>query len=146
MKISARWVWIAVVLLLALQAAQVVCVVHRESPTWDEGNHIFAGYGMWRNGDYGLNPEHSPLVKLLATLPLLGKGNAAGALRLAREAVAIDPAAIISQTALGDAAAALGLKDEARKAWQAALDSARQLEADAQTGYLPDLETKLRKF
>jgi 4-amino-4-deoxy-L-arabinose transferase-like glycosyltransferase len=72
-KISARWVWIAVVVLLALQAAQVLYVVHRESPTWDEGDHMFAGYMMWRSSDYGLNPEHPPLVKLLATLPLLGK-------------------------------------------------------------------------
>ena len=26
---------------------------------------------MWHTGDYGLNPEHPPLVKLVATLPLL---------------------------------------------------------------------------
>jgi 4-amino-4-deoxy-L-arabinose transferase-like glycosyltransferase len=26
---------------------------------------------MWKNGDYGLNPEHPPLVKLLAALPIL---------------------------------------------------------------------------
>ena len=48
-------------------------VVHRESLTFDEDNHIFAGYMMHKTGDYGLNPEHPPLVKLLATLPLLGK-------------------------------------------------------------------------
>jgi len=28
---------------------------------------------MHKTGDYGLNPEHPPLVKLLATLPLLGR-------------------------------------------------------------------------
>jgi len=28
---------------------------------------------MWHTGDYGLNPEHPPLVKLLATLPILGE-------------------------------------------------------------------------
>jgi 4-amino-4-deoxy-L-arabinose transferase-like glycosyltransferase len=72
-KIATRWIWIAVVVLLAVQAAQVVYVVHRESLTWDEGDHMFAGYMMWNSGDYGLNPEHPPLVKLLATLPLLGK-------------------------------------------------------------------------
>ena len=33
--------------------------------------HIFSGYMMWHSGDYGLNPEHPPLVKLVATLPLL---------------------------------------------------------------------------
>jgi 4-amino-4-deoxy-L-arabinose transferase-like glycosyltransferase len=77
---------------------------------------------------------------------LLGKGDAPAALTLAREAVAIDPAEIHSQTALGDASSALGLKDEARKAWQAALASAQQLEPDAQTGYVHDLEAKLKKL
>ena len=48
-------------------------VVHRESLTFDEGDHMFAGYMMWHTGDYGLNPEHPPLVKLLATLPVLGR-------------------------------------------------------------------------
>ena len=50
-----------------------VLVVHRESLTFDEGDHMFAGYMMWHTGDYGLNPEHPPLVKLLATAPLLGR-------------------------------------------------------------------------
>jgi hypothetical protein len=68
-----RWVWIAVIVLLAMQVAQVVTIVHRESLTWDEDDHMFAGYMMWKTGDYGLNPEHPPLVKLLATLPLLGE-------------------------------------------------------------------------
>ena len=77
---------------------------------------------------------------------LLGKGKPAEALALAREAVTIDPEEIISQTALGDVAAALGQKDEARKAWQAALASARQLEPDAQVSYVPDLEAKLKKL
>jgi hypothetical protein len=69
---QSRWVWIAVLVLLAVQAAQVIAIVHRESLTWDEDDHMFAGYMMWKTGDYGLNPEHPPLVKLLATLPLLG--------------------------------------------------------------------------
>ena len=73
MKIGKRWVWPAVVALLAVQAAQIVYVVHRESLTWDEDDHMFAGYMMWHTGDYGLNPEHPPLVKLLATIPLLGE-------------------------------------------------------------------------
>ncbi len=67
-----RWVWAAVFCLLAVQTAQMVYVVHRESLTFDEGNHMFAGYMMWHTGDYGLNPEHPPLVKLLAELPMLG--------------------------------------------------------------------------
>ena len=66
-----RWVWFAVLCLLLVQTAQMVYVVHRESLTFDEANHMFAGYMMWHTGDYGLNPEHPPLVKLLATFPEL---------------------------------------------------------------------------
>jgi 4-amino-4-deoxy-L-arabinose transferase-like glycosyltransferase len=69
---SKTWVWLAVIVLLAIQALQIVIVLHRESLTWDEGAHMYAGYRMWKNGDYGLNPEHPPLVKLLATLPVRG--------------------------------------------------------------------------
>src|ERR1700761_4233134 len=65
-------VWLAVFGLLVVQAAQIVIVLHRESLTFDEENHMYAGYRMWKNGDFGLNPEHPPLVKLLATLPVLG--------------------------------------------------------------------------
>lgn len=68
-----KWVWVAVVVLLVVQAAQTVYVVHRESLTFDEGNHSFSGYMMWHTGDFGLNPEHPPLVKLLAALPALGR-------------------------------------------------------------------------
>jgi 4-amino-4-deoxy-L-arabinose transferase-like glycosyltransferase len=39
--------------------------------TCDEGNHIYSGYMSWKRADFGLNPEHPPLVKLLATAPLL---------------------------------------------------------------------------
>jgi predicted negative regulator of RcsB-dependent stress response len=67
-------------------------------------------------------------------------------LALAREAVAMDPTEITSQTTLGDAAAAAGQKDEARAAWTAALNAAKQLEPDAQPSYVPDLEAKLKKL
>jgi 4-amino-4-deoxy-L-arabinose transferase-like glycosyltransferase len=63
----------AVAALIILQVAQFSYVVHRESLTWDEGDHSFSGYMMWKTGDYGLNPEHPPLVKLLAAVPTLGK-------------------------------------------------------------------------
>src|SRR5579859_3007852 len=57
--------------LIILQIILVAIIVHGESLTFDEGDHIFAGYMMWHTGDYGLNTEHPPLVKLVATLPLL---------------------------------------------------------------------------
>jgi Tfp pilus assembly protein PilF len=68
------------------------------------------------------------------------------ALVVAREAVSLDPEEIVSQTALGDIAAALGHKDEARQAWQAAISSAKQLEPDAQVSYIPGLESKLNRL
>ncbi len=57
--------------LLTMLFLQLALSVRQESQTWDEGNHIFAGYRSWTNADFGLNPEHPPLVKLLATVPLL---------------------------------------------------------------------------
>jgi hypothetical protein len=77
---------------------------------------------------------------------LLAAGKPEQALALAREAAAIDPTEILSQTALGDAASALGQKDEARRAYQAAIDSARRLEPEAQPSYIPDLEKKQAKL
>jgi len=61
----------AVCLLLVVLSLQLFFSVRRESQTWDEANHIFAGYRSWTHADFGLNPEHPPLVKLLATAPLL---------------------------------------------------------------------------
>ena len=73
MNVKKTWVWVAVLCLLAMQAAQTIYVVHRESLTFDEDDHMFAGYMMWHAGDFGLNPEHPPLVKLLSTLPILSR-------------------------------------------------------------------------
>jgi hypothetical protein len=61
----------AVACALVVLFLQLALSVKQESQTWDEGNHIFAGYRSWTNSDFGLNPEHPPLVKLLATAPLL---------------------------------------------------------------------------
>ncbi|HTV57267.1 MAG TPA: glycosyltransferase family 39 protein [Verrucomicrobiae bacterium] len=72
-KLSARTLWGIVVALIAGQILLTLLVVHRESLTFDEDDHMFAGYMMWHTGDYGLNPEHPPLAKLLAALPLVGR-------------------------------------------------------------------------
>jgi hypothetical protein len=61
----------ALCLLLVILSLQLFFSVRRESQTWDEANHIYCGYRTWTHGDFGLNPEHPPLVKLLATAPLL---------------------------------------------------------------------------
>ncbi len=70
---SGVWLWVGVVALLVAQGVQVAYMVSRESLTFDEDDHIYAGYRMWKTGDYGLNPEHPPLVKLLATASILGE-------------------------------------------------------------------------
>src|SRR6185295_14159933 len=57
--------------LLVVFIAQLAVTVVRDSSTWDEGDHIYAGYESWKRHDFGLNPEHPPLIKLIATLPLL---------------------------------------------------------------------------
>ena len=61
----------AVALLLAVLALELVVPARRQSPVFDEGCHILAGYSAWTRADFGVNPEHPPLVKLLATVPLL---------------------------------------------------------------------------
>ena len=61
----------AVYFLLSVLSLQLFFSVRRESQTWDEANHIFTGYRSWTHADYGLNPEHPPLLKKFVTLPLL---------------------------------------------------------------------------
>src|SRR6202163_4694315 len=67
------WVKIAAVMLLLLVLEfQLLYSVKHESLTFDEGDHIFAGYMSLKHHDFGLNPEHPPLVKMIAAVPLLG--------------------------------------------------------------------------
>jgi hypothetical protein len=58
-------------LLFLIMVVEVGLSTRQQSPSWDEGDHIYSGYMNWKNGEYTLNPEHPPLVKLIATLPLL---------------------------------------------------------------------------
>lgn len=62
---------VSVVFLLALLITQLALVAHRESITWDEDDHIYAGYMSLKTGDHGINPEHPPLVKMIAAVPIL---------------------------------------------------------------------------
>ena len=56
------------------------------------------------------------------------------------------PQDVEAQNTLGNLAAHLGHKDEARTAWQAALAAAKQLEPDAGAGYIADIDAKLKKL
>ena len=66
-----RFVPPAALFLLLVLMVEVAFSTRQASPSWDEGDHIFSGYMNWTHGEYDLNPEHPPLVKLIATLPLL---------------------------------------------------------------------------
>src|SRR5271165_161806 len=57
--------------LLAVLILQLALSIRQQSITWDEDDHIYSGYMSLKTGDFGLNPEHPPLVKMLAALPLL---------------------------------------------------------------------------
>jgi len=61
---------ICALLLLAL-GASYVAAISRKTLTNDELVHIPAGYYYWTLGDFQLNNEHPPLVKLWASLPVL---------------------------------------------------------------------------
>ena len=65
--------WIAAAL-LGLLAVLLVTSVRQESQTFDESTHLYAGFEYWKHGDFGVNPEHPPLAKMLAALPVLTMG------------------------------------------------------------------------
>lgn len=48
-----------------------VASLRGESQTIDEGVHLTAGFSYWKTHDFRMNPEHPPLVKLVASVPLL---------------------------------------------------------------------------
>lgn len=57
--------------LLVLMGGNLLSNAWRASLTNDELVHIPAGYQYLRTGNFRLNPEHPPLVKMWACLPLL---------------------------------------------------------------------------
>jgi 4-amino-4-deoxy-L-arabinose transferase-like glycosyltransferase len=61
----------AVGALLASFWLQMFLALPKLSATTDEVAHLPAGYTYWATRDFRLNPEHPPLVKLIAALPLL---------------------------------------------------------------------------
>lgn len=66
---AAAWILCAAALLsfIGLAIGNVVAT----SPTTDEGVHLAAGYAYLHGDHYQVNPEHPPLLKKLAALPLL---------------------------------------------------------------------------
>jgi hypothetical protein len=69
--VSRRATLLLVLGALSLQAGLAVDALRGNAATFDEGAHLPAGYTYLALGDHRLNPEHPPLVKLLAAAPLL---------------------------------------------------------------------------
>jgi hypothetical protein len=68
------------------------------------------------------------------------------ALALAEEAVKLSPGELYPEWALGDAAAVLGKKDEARAAYQAAIVATRKLDPQRQAEYTKYIAASIKKL
>ncbi len=62
---------VLVILMLAIAGSFMASAALGDSAIFDETAHIVAGYTYVKHLDYRFNPEHPPLVKTLAGLPLL---------------------------------------------------------------------------
>jgi tetratricopeptide (TPR) repeat protein len=63
---------IAFVVFVLAFGALTITSSRQQSPTLDEPIHLLGGYSYLKWNDYRINPEHPPLVKLWAALPLIG--------------------------------------------------------------------------
>src|SRR5687767_1234381 len=62
---------IAASCLILIFCLQAVLALPQLSATSDEAVHLASGYSYWQTRDFRMNPEHPPLAKLIASLPLL---------------------------------------------------------------------------
>jgi hypothetical protein len=70
-KLSSRFACLTLVLICLTSFSMMLWASRTDSAIMDELAHIPAGYGYVHNLDYRLNPEHPPLMKALAMLPVL---------------------------------------------------------------------------
>jgi tetratricopeptide (TPR) repeat protein len=104
--------------------------------------------------DYGVLVYHgsfrvdqaAAMSRVQRAYELMNAGKPQEALTMAREAALLDPSGVDAENTLGNLAAHMGQKDEARAAWTAALAAAKLLEPEAGAGYIGDLEGKLKKL
>ncbi len=57
-------------LLLAVCATLALGAASGDSPTIDEPGHLVAGLAVWHEGDFRMAPDHPPLARLWAALPV----------------------------------------------------------------------------
>jgi hypothetical protein len=94
------------------------------------------------DGTFSL-PLASAMSHVEASGTLLKQKQSAEAFAEAKTAVAIDPTALQTQLALGDALAALGQKVEAREAYARGLAIARTMEPTAREIWIPNVQKRL---
>ncbi|QDU43436.1 hypothetical protein Mal52_19100 [Symmachiella dynata] len=66
-----RPVWVAVIVLLIVQAGLLAYAATRHSPTLNEPGHLVAGMRHWQFGQFELYRVNPPLSHMVAALPLL---------------------------------------------------------------------------
>jgi len=64
-------IYLVIFFLLGIFFVQAVTSLKEKSLTSDEGVHLAAGYSYLKTGDYRMNIEHPPLMKMLNALPIL---------------------------------------------------------------------------
>ena len=70
------WISAAVLGVFAISFALIAVTAYsQKSNTVDEPIHLLAGYSYLKWGDFRMNPEHPPLAKMWAALPLLAFGS-----------------------------------------------------------------------
>src|SRR3989338_10532766 len=69
--VSDKVAWLGLCILAMLFVTLSLSAVMQKGLTNDEIAHITAGYSYWKTGNFHLNTEHPPLIKLVAALPLL---------------------------------------------------------------------------
>jgi len=69
--------WVRTALVLSVFAAAFVTLTvtsfTQESATWDEPQHLIAGYTALKLHDYRTDPEHPPFLRMWGALPLLAQ-------------------------------------------------------------------------
>ena len=65
-RIRRDWFALSAALLFVVLFAELFFSVRQYSATFDEPAHIYAGYSYWKHKDFGINPEHPPLAKMVA--------------------------------------------------------------------------------
>ena len=69
-KLKQNLIWVVPILLLSVMAILLIQAAKDDAAIVDESPHITAGYSYLKFFDARLNPEHPPLIKDLAGLPL----------------------------------------------------------------------------